>query len=320
MRRAHYWLTALLCAALVVACAPASGTAARSGAPAVAGVVGPTMTPAPTPLPQIRPDDPIGNCTLDPNQGPYLHIGDLVVSTPRFVLAYPAHPLPDGEPPQPFALNDAAGDGNFTQTTPVNPVVQQVGKGYGFTICNTAAHTSHIVSTFLARIDSFSPSNPNYPLLSWQPCDGSYSRAHGVTVPTCGGTQPFDAYVQARFSAGATTGAVVDGAVTTPQHPTAGSDQVPVTVLAPGQTASINISILVPTLPGSYTFSFALSGDGFSAVTFATPQPALFAPVASTWTGAACAAPAMLAQIPATPAGASYICPATYYTTTPAGA
>ena len=98
--------------------------------------------------------------------------------------------------------------------------------------------------------------------------------------------------------------------MTTPQNPTAGSDQVPVATLDPGMSASINVSVLVPHAPGVYAFSFGLSCDGFAAVYFATPQAALFAPVAHKWTGAACAEPSMLAQIPASIKEMYYICPA----------
>lgn len=142
----------------------------------------------------IRPGDPIGACTLDPSQGPYYRIGgELIASTPRFVFAYPAYPMQDGEPLNPYQLNDAAGDGNFTQTIPVNPAIQQVGAGYGFFLCNTSASASHVVSTFLARIVSFTPYTGQ--LNAWQPCDGSYSRTRGVVKPECGGTQAFAAYV-----------------------------------------------------------------------------------------------------------------------------
>jgi hypothetical protein len=86
----------------------------------------------------------------------------------------------------------------------------------------------------------------------------------------------------------------------------------------PGQAISIEVgmgpSTAQPgqafTVPGYYTFTFGIGVDGSAPVFAATSPSTLLAPIAHQWTGTACTAAAMQAQIPpATTSPTYYLCP-----------
>ena len=300
-------LAAMLCL-LLVACG-ASGTPS-AGAATTATTATPTATlqPTPTTAPQIATPPTSGPCASfashPPSGGQFVQIGDLIVTAPGFGIDYPAKMLPEGTPLKPLQLASQQPGEDFTSSPPTNPSMHDSGGGYAISMCNTSQSQSHTINGVMVSFASFTPYTGQ--LSSWQYCDGNYSRAHGAFYGGCGGGIAFDEALHAAFAANATTGA----SVTATQVATGeGAGPLPVS-LAPGKTLDIVIGLTVPTASGQYAFAFSLAQDGAAPALVGTTQPALFAPIAHKWTGQACTAPNMLAQIPtATDPVTYWICP-----------
>jgi hypothetical protein len=80
----------------------------------------------------------------------------------------------------------------------------------------------------------------------------------------------------------------------------------------PGDGYGLNLDIVPPTAPGTYTFALGIALDSAAPACVPLPHPVvLFAPVTHCWTGQACEAPAMLSEIPpATNPPPTYVRPA----------
>ena len=131
----------------------------------------------------------------------------------------------------------------------------------------------------------------------------------------CGGGDYFDERVRASFSgtdpAGTTSPAALRFSGQTyaedPNLPAYGA--LPVSI-GPGHSISFGVELAISAPSATYAFSVGVSLDG-AAPRFSQPtSPILLAPVAQTWTGAACQSSEMQAQIPpATVPPSYYICP-----------
>lgn len=286
------------------------------GATSSGGTLGSTMLatptatsqPTPTTAPPIATPPTSGPCAAfashPSNGGPFVQIGDLIVTSPGLGIDYPAKMLPDGTPLKPLQLASQDQGQDFTTSPPTNPSMRDGGGGYAIAMCNTSPSQSHTINSVTVSIAAFTAYTSQ--LSSWQYCDGNYSRAHGPFSGGCGGGMAFDEALHATFAANATTGA----SVTATQVSTGpGVQPLPVT-LAPGKTLTIVIGLTVPTAPGQYAFAFSLAQDAAAPALVGSAQPALFAPIAHKWTGPACTTSTMLAQIPtATDPVTYWICP-----------
>lgn len=308
-------ISALLCLPLLLlslvlaACSSSAGTSAIHSQTPSAGpptaTTGPSA-PAVTPLSAAQ----LSATCAGPSQTPGYQLGDIVIVQPTEVLGYPQEKLPDSTSlAQPFKLNDDNGSQTFAGTPETNPDVKY--EGYGFTVCNNSASRSHIVQGVSVSVASFTSYTGQ--LNAWQPCDGAYSSIYGARGAGCGGGAIFDERLHAALPASGGVGASAKGIVTGTGNdsstPAPNFPPLPLS-LAPRKSVSIGFSLTVPTAPGTYAFTLALSFDAVAATNFWTSTPALFAPVAHQWTGQACAASSMKSQIPSTGPETFSICPA----------
>jgi hypothetical protein len=309
-------LTLISLAALLIAGCGVSSSARASSPATSATTPVPTATNAPTPVPTADLSTLSGPCA--PASGsqaatvPHYQIGDLIITEARLSLDYPAQQLPDGTPLQPVRLPSQSLSAEFPDSPPVNPHLKENPAGYQFLVCNNAPTQAHVIQSVSVRIASFTPYSGQ--LSAWQFCDGTFVRPQGANAGGCGGYAMFEEYLHATFPANA--GA--DAAVTAAQisagglGPPGATQVTPLPdTLVPGKSLSFDIGLTPPTVPGLYAFAFGLAIDGQPPAFFSTAQPVLLAPVVHKWTGKACEAPAMQAQIPQTVTNPPtlYICP-----------
>jgi hypothetical protein len=267
------------------------------------------INPSLTPLPTVDPTQVAQAChDPAPAPAPAVLVGGLYVGAKASLsnLSYPKVQLPDSTPVRPLLV--PANGPQPSDETPVNPnVSERTGGGYVLVVCNGSTQP-HQVKGVDVRIDRITPYTGQ--LNEWSFCAAPYTRSGPSNGAGCGGGPAEDEYVHAAFASTAPAGAVV-ATTQTPGIPSNRYGQLPWT-LAPGETLLIDVGIVPPTAPGSYTFAFALAIDGAEPV-FASVAPAtLLAPVTHEWTGEACATPAMQSQIPpATQPPTYYLCPAT---------
>ena len=303
-------------AALLIAGCGASSVGASS--PSIASTTpAPTATNAPTPVPTADLATLSGPCAPDGGSGsatiPRYQLGDLVITAARSSVASDALQLPDGTPLQPLQLPSQNLTAEFPDSPPVNPQLKENPDGYQFLVCNIAPTQSHVLGGVSVRIASFTPYSGQ--LNVWHFCDGTFLVPQGVHSGDCGSPFPYyEEYLHATFTADAAAGAAVVAVQTgTGMKRTPGATlaaPLPVT-LAPGKSLSFDIGLTPPTASGLYAFTFGLAIDEQPPAFFSTAQPVLLAPVTHKWTGKACEAPAMQAQIPQTVTNppTMYICP-----------
>jgi hypothetical protein len=316
MRRLRFFATILgsLLLLLLAACGSTAGT--NPNQPGQTTTPAATVTPTATgqssapPITKLSSSQIAGTCaaSVDSYGGNvYYQYGDLIITQPGEVLAYPQKQIPDGTPLKPLQLNDDMGSTTLANSPKTNPDIN--GEGYGFTVCNNSKGQSHTLKSIEASVASFSAYGGQ--LNAWQPCDGAYSTTSGTEGGGCGGGAFFDERIHATFPANAGVGASATGVVTGTYSENGGTPPPPLPLtLAPGKSISIGFSVTVPTIPGMYAFTVAILVDNFSAANLWTSSPALFAPVAHKWNGQACEQPNMKSQIPSGGSEAFYICPA----------
>jgi hypothetical protein len=305
MTRLQPRLMALLALSiLLIGCG--STTTGRAATPTAR--TAPTATPSPTSSATVAYEQFRAACPSSNGQGNALgrtyRFGDLYVAISLTNVSYPAAKLPDGTQLKPFKLpNPGAGLGGLPATPEVNPDIARTG--VFIEVCN-AATASHRIEGVDARIDRLTPFTGD--LNSWQFCAGFYTNG-GAGGGGCGGGYQAGESLQAAFSANASA-----GATTTANFVKAGQDldgaplpPLPLT-REPGQSVLLVLSLTPPTAPGTYNFSFSLTIDGAQTPAAPLADDLLLDSTARTWTGDACATPAMKAQIPSGGAD-SYICP-----------
>jgi hypothetical protein len=303
--RARTWL-AVVAAALVVALLGGSfyllHATRNTGAP-----VTPTATPA-----QTASASKLLACGFA--NTPALALGDLLVRAPALTtIAYPSHKLPDGTPLTPRTFESVAERTTQSSSDPAtNPTLTAGGGGYVLFVCNSSSSTTHIVKSVSARIESAVPFTSA--LSAWNPCDGLYNaETKQNEAAGCGGGFCANETMNATFAPNAEAGATVTTTQLSSDKDIAGGcggaiiGPLPVS-LKPLHSVSINVGIVAPTKPASYTWSFGLAQDSAPPAFVLASRATLLAPVAHKWSGAGCLRPEMQAQIPASSAE-TYVCP-----------
>lgn len=312
-RRASPFLVTLL----VVLLAGCGGTTAASNSDPRATLATPSPTatsiPSPTPLPTADPSQIAHACGVVMSADAVVVGGVAIARNTHFGnLAYPGAQLPDGLPlNKPYQVGrPSPGD---SPTTPVNPNLYSAG-GYVISVCNIS-DAPHIIQTISARIETVQP----YPgkLNEWPACTGPAFVPPSSSGPGgCGGGDGQSIFLQAQFPLTATEGdSVIARQVYVNPN---GSDypggvKFPAT-LKPGDTLTIEIDMGTDTqsgvvqfnTPGFYSFSFAVGVDDAAPVSTTLSPTTLLAPIAHSWTGPACDAPAMKQLITAP---GYYLCP-----------
>lgn len=317
-RRAPALLALLVVATIVGGCGRQTSISAAQ-APTVTSII---STSAPTPQPTLDPTiDPafLARCGLShAAQNTLAQAKDMVLVKPTLPLGYPAVQLPDQTPLKPLQVpvqnsNNALRSGQFPGATPANPgALTGSTRSVAFvaSICNGSASATHVVQSVSVSIVSLTPYTRQ--LTVWSRCDTAFSRQNpNVQTGGCGGGMQTDEQMAATFPLGARQGTTVvatqTGFTSTPNNASIGP--LPVS-LAPGKTLSFWVVVSVPDMAGTYAFGIGFQVDHPPAVGGWTADPFLAAPVAHTFTGAACNTSAMLAQIPpATTPETYYICP-----------
>jgi hypothetical protein len=246
--------------------------------------------------------------------------GDLLIFKPTDAFNDPAVRLPDQTPLKPLQVdtqvsnNALRGTAQVAGATAVNPgALTGTTRGFAFivSICNASASATHVIQSVSVRIDTLTPFSGQ--LNVWSGCDLAFSRQDpNVGTGGCGGGVSTDEQVKAAFPAGARAGASATakqvGFSETSNNPPLGP--LPFH-MSPGRVAYLWVGISVPDMAGTYAFSSGFQVDGAPTAFGPTADPYLAGPVAHTFSGAACNAPAMLAQIPPSTTPETYsICPA----------
>ena len=295
---------------------------ASCGATSAAEPVYPTPTPTAT-LASAPPATatPTATSSLTETCGPtsnsagaaMVTVGDLQALMQLGGLSYPARKLPDGLPLAPFKLqmsSPAALDAQLPPNPLTDPSMTEPQGGYWLSICDTSPTQAHTLDQVSVQIASFTPYGGH--LNEWDSgdtkCGTVYARPQGVSGGGCGGAVGGAACFHATFAEGDGVGSSVSAPFTSAIGClTGGTLPLP---LPHGQGLNFALGITQPRAPGTYTFTIRLVTDA-GTLTFVPTAPVLLAPVAHKWSGDACTAAAMQAQIPqATDPPTTYICPA----------
>ena len=312
-RRLLALLALVVICALVAGCGAQPATSARTSATATA-----TSTSSPTPQPTVDPAV-LARCNAQqaaPNT--VEQAGDILISKPTAPLSYPAVRLPDQTPLKPLQVptrnsGNALQSPQFAGTTPVNPGgLTGSTRQFSFValLCNGSASRSHVVQSVSVRIAGLTSFAGQ--VITWPGCDGAFSRQQpNPSTGGCGGGYATEEQVLATFASGAQAGTTVVATQTgfNDTTPNEGVTALPLT-LAAAKGMAFQVTVAVPDMMGTYSFSIGFQIDG-AAAAFGPPADAfLAAPVSHTFTGAACETPAMLAQIPAATTPETYsVCP-----------
>jgi len=302
------WLGLAMTCVLLAGCGATTAKTADSATP-TATAPQPTATATPTPLPTASASQ-LAACNFQGVTG-VLRLGDLLVGKPVLEpWAHPSRQLPDGTPLAPFHLAAPSGAALDTQLPPdpaASPYMAAHSGGYELAVCNSSSSQTHVLKGISVRIESAAPYSGQ--LSAWEPCDGYY---YDASTKQLGGGCAFsgcdDEFIEATFPS-----APVGATVATVQAAGKNCSEVPAgplpLSLRSHQSIYINVGVVAPSAPTTYTFALGLVQDGADAVFLPATKPVLLAAVAHKWTGAACLAPAMKAQIPAASSSTYYICP-----------
>src|SRR5262249_31391220 len=159
-----------------------------------------------------------------------------------------------------------------------NPSLAGPTGGYFATICNASTTKSHTLTGLSLRIASFTPYTGQ--LNAYNDCDGFYSRPNGPGGGGCGGAVADPNPGTATFAPTAAAGVTV--AISNPTGTPLPSS------LKPGVGYGLNLGVVPPTAPGSYTFALGIALDSAAPVFAPISHPVLLASVAHKWTGQAC--------------------------------
>ncbi|GEM_PF-1293186 len=264
-----------------------------------------SATPTLTPLPAVPWAQVEQACGYDSTYQPvtFYHVNDLYVNVALAFTEYLGEELPANLPHKPFQIADASAHPNpsVKKTPRVNP---SFGTTLDITVCD-ASSTAHNIQGFGVQIASFTAYSGI--LNTWPACD-FYQQ--GIVYPEgCDGAEVDDEYFSTNFSPTAGVGSVAQAKFTSAGQAQNGSQlpAIPFT-LQPKSNLTNNMTLTAPSVVGSYEFAYSIKVDGLNTPFIIDPETLLLDPAAHKWTGAACQASGMAAQIPSD--GASYICPA----------
>ncbi len=279
-----------------------------------------TATPAPTatPYPTVSYAEAAAACkglpSISSGTGPtFYRFGEMLVSGGSYA-GIASRQLPDDTALAPLSMPDPNDQAGLAARFPAQPMVNPIGLGVYFTICNASTTQTHEIESVTVRIQQFTPYAGRVQM--WTECDGYYTRSdpHGVVGGGCGYGVHADETVKVTFPANAATGAelaatwVSASDVPTDSSRTAPFGPLPAT-LPPGQIMGLLVAG-APTTTGTYALGVAPTVDHTRLPFTPVGVPALFAAAPQKWTGEACLAPAMQRLIPAaTTPPTYYICP-----------
>lgn len=316
MRRGLLALSLAGLSALLTACA--------SGAGATTGGSHPTVVPAsPTPhVLALNANDTSSQVAsvcggvFNANGGaPQIvyQLSPTIYAEAVWGLPYASYQLPADLPVGPWALPAEPGSAQLDQqlggAANLNPGIGQ-GGGILLTVCNASAQPLTLAGAQVV-VASFAPASGAVD--AWNGCDGAFVRPQGLFGGGCGGAIIADEAMSASFAPGAGQYATVKAT----QIAAAGQNgfgPLPVT-LNPGASISLIIGVTRPSALGTYEFAVSVTTSAVGSASVSSPYaplpPQLFALVAHKFTGQACTAQAMQAQIPAaaTNPATYYICP-----------
>ena len=286
-------LLALLAALLLAGCAPATTMQQQATATRI-----PTATA--TPQATVSPAHVTQACggSIFGATG-YYQVGDLYVSVTLSQFAYPSRMIPNGTPLKPLQVvsTQAGFDQQFPEQPYMNPQPSFV-----VTVCDASTNANDIEG-LIATIESVTPDTGV--LNAWNYCAGSYSpQNQQPNVCEGPGVGP-EEDLNAVFSANAGAGESVTATLVS--HNTNYGPPLPLT-LHPGRTLTILLNLTPPTRAGYYQFGVRVITNGATSATVPAQVIVLLDPAVRKWSGTACKATAMLAQIPADSMN-SYICP-----------
>jgi hypothetical protein len=311
--RCSVCVAALMLFLVLSGCGASSSTGRQTAAISTATpTIPPTATNQPYTLPSPLPasaqslEQPgcpaVGDGSIPPQ---YTTVDGLKVSIPQrwASLDLQGELLPNNLPAVPYKVpltaSQALDISTFHPSPAVNP---SLDAGYAVEVCNVTS-AAQTVTSLSVTIASFTPSSG--PVAMWHICqDGPYDADTRNTTPGCGGAVG-QADLLAATLPGDSTGASAPATLGAN-----GGGPVPPFAIDPNQAIVFVISVNGLTSQGTYALSFSLSVDGATPTTLAPSDgPFLIAPSAKVWTGTACQAPAMLAQIPAATEDIYYVCP-----------
>ncbi len=277
-----------------------------------------TPTPTALPIPTVSYAEAAAACkglpSISSGTGPTLYrLGELLVSAGSYA-GIASRKLPDNTALAPLSMPDPNDQAALAARFPPAPLVNPIGMGVYFAICNASKTRSHEIEGVTMRIQQFTPYAGR--VQTWTECDGYYTRSdpHGVVGGGCGYGVHADETVKVTFPANAATGAVFVATWTSASDaPTDSSRTAPLgplpAMLPPGQMMGLLVTG-APTTTGTYALEVAPTVDHTRLSFTPVGVPALFAASPQKWTGEACLAPAMQQQIPAATTPPSYyICP-----------
>src|SRR5262249_51516819 len=151
--------------------------------------------------------------------------------------------------------------GKVAPNPSVNPTLQAPAGGYFADLCNTSTTKSHTLTGLSLRIAGFTPYTGQ--LNSYNVCDGFYARPQGLGGGCCGGGVADPNPGTATF--GHTAGAGVTVAISNPTRTPLPS------AIKPGDGYGLNLGIVPPTIPGTYTFALGIALDGTAPVFVPVP-------------------------------------------------
>jgi hypothetical protein len=243
----------------------------------------------------------------------FYRVGELLVSAGSYA-GIASRKLPDVTTLAPLSMPDPNDQAALAARFPAQPLVNPIGMGILFGICNASRTQSHEIEGVTMRIQQFTPYAGHVQM--WTECDGYYTRSdpHGVVGGGCGYGVHADETVKVTFPANAAAGTELAATWTSASdEPTDPSRTAPLgplpVMLPPGQMMGLLVAG-APTTTGTYALGVALTVDHTRLPFTPAGAPALFAASPQKWTGEACLAPAMQRLIPAATTPPSYyICP-----------
>ncbi len=277
-----------------------------------------TPLPSPTPIPTVSYVEAAAACkglpSISSGTGPtFYRFGDVLVSVGSYA-GIASRKLPDDTALAPLSMPDPNDQAALSARYPGRPMVNPIGMGVHFTICNASGTQSHEIEGVTMRIQQFTPYVGRVQM--WTECDGYYTRSdpHGVVGGGCGYGVHADETLKVTFPANAATGAELTASwVSASDTPTDSTRTAPIGPLPAALPAGQVMEVLVsgaPTTTGTYALAVAPTVDHTRLAFTRADVPALFATAPQKWTGEACLTSAMQRQIPAaTTPPTYYICP-----------
>lgn len=288
----------------------AQATSAAEASTATAVAVNSAALPTATAFPPAVEDVETSGCQpllLGAVAPKYSMVSGLKISIPQrwTSLDFPSAMLPNNTPNAPYKVpltaTQAQDVTTFHPNPPVNP---SLSTGYALQVCNQTS-SAHTIASISVNIAGFIPNSG--PVAVWHLCqDGPYDAATKQTTGGCGGAAGQVDWLAVNLpsnSTGAYATAVANSQVNS------GGPDLPITI-PPNKSIVFLVAVHGLITQGTYTLSFGVGVDHWVPVALEPSDGSFFiAPSPKVWTGTACQASTMQAQIPASTTDVYYVCP-----------